>query len=129
MAKYFTIQTDPRLFKCSCGECPAEFHVLPTERLLHTLDTLREAYGKPITVTSGVRCPAYNAKVGGVVDSEHTLGDAADLSAPESLTRYYLVQAAFKVGISRLGIGSNFVHVGVGTLVPQNVIWLYAAGH
>ena len=129
MAKYFTIQTDPRLFTCSCKECPAEFHVNPSERLLHTLDTLREAYGKPITVTSGVRCPAYNAKVGGVVDGEHTTGDAADLYTPDSLTRYYLIQAAMKIGVSRLGVGFDFLHVGVGSTFPQMVAWLYASGH
>ena len=129
MAKYFTIETDPRLYSCKCGECPADFHVTPTERLLHTLDVLREAYGKPLTVTSGVRCARYNAKVGGVVDGEHTTGEAADLFTPDSLTRYHLLQAAFKVGISRIGVGAQFVHIGVGTMIPQNVAWLYAADH
>ena len=125
MAKYFTIETDPRLFKCSCKECPAGFHVLPTETLLHTLDVVREAYGKPITITSGVRCPVYNAKVGGVVDGEHTTGHAADLFSPDSFTRYRLLAAALKVGVSRIGVGSNFFHIGVGGTFPQSCVWLY----
>ena len=134
MAKYFTIETDPRLYSCNCRACPADFHVSPTEQLLHTLDIVREAYGKPLTVTSGVRCPAYNAKVGGVVDGEHTTGEAADLFtsdmlSAESFARYRLLQAALKVGVTRVGIGSNFVHIGVAARFPQMVAWLYAASH
>ena len=43
------------------------------------LDPLREAYGKPICVTSGFRSQALNAKVGGVSNSQHLNGQAADI--------------------------------------------------
>lgn len=43
------------------------------------LDPLREAYGKPIAVTSGYRCPALNKAVGGVATSDHLSGRAADI--------------------------------------------------
>jgi zinc D-Ala-D-Ala carboxypeptidase len=44
------------------------------------LNPLRASYGKPITVTSGYRCPRLNALVGGVSTSQHLLGQAADIS-------------------------------------------------
>jgi Uncharacterized protein conserved in bacteria len=44
------------------------------------LDPLREAYSKPIKVNSGYRCPALNKAVGGVSNSEHLTGNAADIS-------------------------------------------------
>ncbi len=44
------------------------------------LDPLREKLGKPIKITSGYRCPALNKAVGGVANSQHVLGEAADLS-------------------------------------------------
>lgn len=44
------------------------------------LDPLREAWGKPIIVTSGYRCPALNKAVGGVAASMHLTGNAADIS-------------------------------------------------
>ena len=52
-------------------------------RMLATqvLEPLREAYGKPITVNSGYRSPELNRVVGGVPSSQHTRGEAADLSA------------------------------------------------
>lgn len=43
------------------------------------LDPLRRLYGKPIIITSGYRCPELNKKVGGVANSWHTLGNAADI--------------------------------------------------
>ena len=45
------------------------------------LDPLREAWGLPIRVTSGYRCPELNEEVGGVEDSWHTDGCAADITA------------------------------------------------
>ena len=61
----------------------------PTEsayHLLHVLveqllDPIREAWGEPIVVSSGYRCPELNALVGGATHSHHLLGCAADLIA------------------------------------------------
>lgn len=55
------------------------------ERLL---DPLRERLGEPIAILSGYRSPEVNSLVGGVADSQHTLGEAADcycLAGPERL--------------------------------------------
>ncbi len=46
----------------------------------YVLDPLREAYGKPIYVNSGYRCPALNRAVGGVAHSQHLTGEAADIT-------------------------------------------------
>ena len=43
------------------------------------LDPLRRIYGKPILITSGYRCPKLNTLVGGVSNSWHTQGNAADI--------------------------------------------------
>lgn len=45
----------------------------------HILDPLREAYGKPIIVTSGYRCKALNKAAGGASTSQHLYGQAADI--------------------------------------------------
>lgn len=42
------------------------------------LELVRKALGKPIIITSGYRCPALNARVGGVSTSAHTKGLAVD---------------------------------------------------
>jgi hypothetical protein len=43
------------------------------------LDPLRKAMG-PITINSGFRCKALNAAVGGVSNSQHCKGQAADIN-------------------------------------------------
>ncbi len=45
------------------------------------LDPIREHWGSPIFVTSGYRCPLLNKKVGGVTNSYHLRGMAADITA------------------------------------------------
>ena len=47
----------------------------------NVLDPLREAWGAPIHVNSGYRCPALNKAVGGVPASQHMAGEAADITA------------------------------------------------
>ena len=43
------------------------------------LDPLRRMLQTPITITSGYRCSALNKAVGGVPNSWHTKGNAADI--------------------------------------------------
>ncbi len=47
----------------------------------NVLDPLREAIGKPITVNSGYRSTLLNDIVGGSANSQHTRGEAADITA------------------------------------------------
>ena len=54
--------------------------------LLHVLvdqllDPIREAWGEPIVVSSGYRCKQLNTLIGGVKNSHHILGCAADIIA------------------------------------------------
>lgn len=45
------------------------------------LQPLRNAYGKPIFVNSGYRSPTLNKAIGGATNSQHMLGQAADITA------------------------------------------------
>ena len=46
----------------------------------NVLDPLREAWGGPIWVNSGYRCPELNRIVGGTPSSQHQRGEAADIT-------------------------------------------------
>lgn len=48
-------------------------------KLADYLDVIREKVGKPIRISSGFRCPVLNKAVGGVPNSQHQKGLAADL--------------------------------------------------
>ena len=45
----------------------------------HVLQPLRDAMGEPIKIGSGYRCTRLNQAVGGVANSQHIKGQAADL--------------------------------------------------
>lgn len=69
-------------FKCKCGGkyCngyPAE----PDERMVRIADQLRKNLGAPVTIVSGLRCKTWNAIQGGVSNSQHMYGEAADIYA------------------------------------------------
>lgn len=50
----------------------------------NVLDPLRQTYGKPIRVNCGYRCPPKNKNVGGVAQSQHLKGEAADIGPVKS---------------------------------------------
>lgn len=49
----------------------------------NVLDPLREAFGKPIIVNSGYRSTLLNNILGGARSSQHTRGEAADITAED----------------------------------------------
>lgn len=51
------------------------------------LEPLRVAMGEPINISSGFRCRELNAKVGGVYNSQHVKGQAADLNIEGDLKK------------------------------------------
>ena len=81
--KYFTIaelcrsKTADRLG--IDNRCKKEHVVNLTALVDNALDPLREWYGKPLTVSSGFRCPALNKAVKGSATSQHMSGQAADI--------------------------------------------------
>lgn len=81
--------------------------------LIAMIEQLRVNIGAPITVNSGVRCPDCNSYWGGVPDSLHLLGEAADLYCP-SLSVDELADAALAVGLGVIRYySSQFVHVQI----------------
>ncbi|MDE7154989.1 MAG: peptidase M15 [Muribaculaceae bacterium] len=79
------------------------------------LDPLREAWGKPITVTSGYRCPELNKAVGGAKTSHHLSGMAADISTGNKADNRRLFELVQKLGLpfTQLINESNFTWVHI----------------
>ena len=98
-------------FACRC--C-AKLHV--QRRLIDALEELRMRAGKPILVHDGYRCPEHNQQVGGVTNSEHVRGMAADIEV-NGLTLQEMYELALQVpDFAEGGIGvydGGFLHVDV----------------
>lgn len=107
-------------FSCKCerhavdGQGHNVLDHIIDKRLVDVLDRIRERLGVPITVNSGYRCPEHNAEVGGVFDSQHVLGTAADITY-DGVDVDYLAEIAEECGADGIGkyYHQDFVHVDV----------------
>ena len=101
-------------FRCPCGRCGG-FPVEPEEKLVRLADQVREHFGAPVIVSSGVRCQAHNDELdGSVKNSYHLRGKAMDFcvrGVPGATLLDYVktlpVHYAYQIG------NSDFVHMDV----------------
>lgn len=88
--------------------------VIINHKLPEYLQKARDHFGKPMIITSGYRTTAHNIKVGGVSNSQHVFGNAADVYIPGvsvlDLYNYFCEIAGNSCGI---GIYNTFVHFDV----------------
>ena len=106
--------------------CCGERILVPA--LLEALECLRELARQPICIHAGYRCPEHNQQVGGVTNSEHTRGMAADIAIP-NLTLQQMYELALQVpAFLEGGIGvydGGFLHVDVR---PRHARWARVRG-
>lgn len=101
---------------CNGPECEGMNNVGEgiSPRLMNVLDAIRSVIGQPIYVNSGYRCPVHNANVGGVPNSQHVDGTAADLTY-DGIDVDYLARVAEECGADGIGKywSQGFCHVDV----------------
>lgn len=88
--------------------------VIVETELIDVLEDIRAHFNKPVIVTSGYRTPEYNAKIGGIKNSQHTKGTAADIKVSgiqaKEVQKYLIHKYTDKYGI---GSYSTFTHIDV----------------
>ena len=114
--KWFTI------YEFACPDC-GQRHM--DMRFLKKLDQARDVAGIPFVINSGYRCLDHNDMIGGLPDSSHLFGLAADIATEDSPTRYKTLEALLYVGFNRIGVGKNFIHVDLDPRKQKNLIWVY----
>lgn len=126
------------------GRCSDHFHyrefkskgngdIKVNHYLVRGLEEYRRHVGHGVTIVSGYRDPAYNAQVGGVVDSQHLWGAACDIPGELSVKS---VQALGRFsGIGYSSATGKVIHVDVrhksghnGTLGSPShpTVWKYS---
>ena len=96
--------------------------------LVKLLDRIRDDCKFPFIINSGFRTPEHNKRVGGVAGSAHEMGLACDIRTDSSSDRFAILKAAFKLGVARVGLGKDFIHIDIDYSKPQNVAWPYPCG-
>ena len=88
--------------------------VLVAPRLVMVLQSLRSHFCAAVTINSGYRTPQYNARVGGVTDSQHCYGTAADIvvrgKTPAQVAAYARQLMPDWGGV---GVYDSFCHIDV----------------
>lgn len=126
-ADHFSEHFAKEEFVCHC--CGRGADKIDT-KLIELLEDLREKAGAPIHVNCGYRCPKHNEEVGGVLNSQHVFGTAADITIPQigfSATERLVKQSLFdgKGYYPPLENGGSwFIHVDVRNGgVGANIEW------
>lgn len=77
------------------------------------LEPARVAYGKPIAISSGLRCEELNSLIGGMSTSQHINGEAADLTASD-LDELFAILSQIphdQLLFERNALGKRWLHV------------------
>lgn len=74
---YLSPHFSSKEFDCKCRNATCQDYQLD-RKLIDVLEQVREHFNTAVMVTSGYRCPAHNAQIGGAKASFHMLGKAVD---------------------------------------------------
>ncbi|MCM1176571.1 MAG: D-Ala-D-Ala carboxypeptidase family metallohydrolase [Bacteroidales bacterium] len=91
----------------------------------NVLQPLRDAWGKPLHISSGYRCQELNKAVGGVPSSQHVLGEAADISCRQPW-RLAEMAIALKLPFDQMILYPSFVHFSHSLRGRQRKMVLYS---
>ena len=107
-----------REFKSRDGAPMPDDVLTNIKELASNLQVLRDFLGEPIRINSAYRSPEHNKAIGGVKNSQHILGRAADIKVKEIETKdlYLIIDSLILDGKMKdggLGLYDTFVHYDV----------------
>ena len=123
LSMYFTTEEMVCPCGCSFGSVVEDMN----EELLLVINTIRSIRKLPMIITSAARCEDYNHLIGGAPRSAH-LPDgnsqfrAVDIFIQTSSQRAEYVDLAWRLGIRRMFMGENYLHIDVAKDLPHPVI-------
>jgi uncharacterized protein YcbK (DUF882 family) len=109
----------------------ANHFTLISPALVACLQRIRDALGTPITITSGFRTLYTNTRIGGALNSYHTLGLAVDITTYNRLIDNTMQVIQSMLNIQQLpeigGVGyypgNHFIHLDVRPKVDGEVVY------
>ena len=93
------------------------------DSFIHSLDQLRYVCGFPLVVTSGYRDKTHPEEIDKAVPGQHNKGVAADVRVSGGKQRRKVVEMAFVVGFTGIGVAKGFVHLDKRSSEPM--LWSY----
>ena len=112
--------------KCGCG-CGLDID----SSIKSIAENIEKEIGQELDITSGARCPVYNATVKGAIAGDahercKALDVFVDFSTPVGRELGgKIITAAVHCGIKRFGIAKSFLHIDCVAEFPSPRMWLY----
>ena len=105
-------------FESKCGRPMPDDVRQNIQKLANSLQVLRDHLKRPIQINSAYRSPEHNAKIGGVRNSQHVQGKAADIAVQGMTTRQVATEiekliASGQMLQGAIGIYPTFVHYDI----------------
>lgn len=94
------------------------------ESTLEKLQRARDAYKRPIRISSGYRTLAHNKSIGGAQNSSHVKGHAVDISCSVSSDRFRLFLCLIQAGFTRIGVYDGHIHADDDPTKAPQVLWV-----
>lgn len=117
LTKHFTLEEFTRsktAEKLGIKNCPNKSAIMNLEYTAKQLEKIRDYIKKPIIITSGFRSPKLNKAVGGVKNSYHLKGRAADIQSENTTKLYTICKTLNTIGIIKykeLIQYETFIHI------------------
>ncbi len=92
-------------------------------RLVIALDNIRYFLHEIIEINSGYRTAKHNQDIGANSDSAHLKGYAVDIKAGGDKYRHSLLFLVMNLGINRIGIYPEHIHLDVDPDKTPGVFW------
>lgn len=120
--EHFNPATDPKLL-CTCGNVMCDKRSVNMSTLRRA-ERVRVIINRPMTVTSGGRCPYHENELHRTTPADHQNRVGIDIAVSGGYERGEIVDAALECGFNAIGIAKTFVHLGYREGKPL-VMWVY----
>lgn len=104
--------------------CPCCGMNIMDQSVMRIVELLQFVVRMAVRVTSGTRCKDYNHEVGGNLNSAHLTGKAIDIAPGDATERYKIISAAIALGIRRIGVAKDHIHLDVDDTKPTPALWV-----
>lgn len=111
---------------CTCGDSRCDKRSVK-QWVLDKLQLIREDAGRPLTVTSGGRCPYHHSELHRSKPADHQNCVGVDVFYKTEEERNELMVLAGRHGATAVAAGKSFVHIGWRDVTDKRVrTWRYS---
>ena len=120
--KNFNVESDPKLI-CTCGHPECDKRSVKQD-ILNRVQFIRIDAARPLTITSGGRCPNHPDETHRTKPADHQNRVGIDIKVNGGVERGQIVKLGLKHGFNAVGVAKTFVHLGYREDI-NIIMWIY----